>query len=142
MKLTHLTDVTAQVGAPVFLGPVQGGMRAIVPIAGGTFDGPRLKGSVVPMGADWALLQPDGSAFVDAKYLLQMQDGVHVGIRNRGFCRPVNGSETLFSGQSKPEFEAPIGSPYAWMNTGVFTCSFTSDLAKGEVYLRFYQVEA
>ena len=141
VKLIHVTDLTATVGAPLFLGPVAAGLRAIVPIVGGSFDGPRLKGKVVPMGADWALLQPDGSAHVDARYLLEMHDGVLVGIRNRGFCRPVEGQDNVFAGQSSPEFEAPISSPYAWMNDAQFTCTFTSDLSKGEVNLRFYLIE-
>jgi Protein of unknown function (DUF3237) len=141
MKATHITTLTAIVGAPVMLGPVLGGLRGIVPIAGGSFNGPRLRGKVVPMGADWALLQPDGSAHVDARYLLQMEDGTFVGIRNSGFSRPVAGQDNVYAGQSRPEFEAPIGSPYAWMNEATFTCTFTSDLSKGEVSLRFYLIE-
>lgn len=141
MKLTHVTDLVAKVGAPLLLGPVTGGMRGIVPITGGAFDGPRLRGTVLPMGADWALLQPDGSAHVDARYLLQMEDGTLVGIRNRGVCRPVPGQDNVYAGQSTPEFEAPTGSPHAWMNEARFVCSFTSSLAKGEVHLRFHLIE-
>jgi hypothetical protein len=141
MKATHITTLTAIVGAPVMLGPVLGGLRGIVPITGGSFDGPRLRGKVVPMGADWALLQPDGSAHVDARYLLQMEDGTFVGIRNRGHARPAHGQDNVYTGQSTPAFEAPQGSPYAWMNTATFTCHFTSDLSQGEVHLRFYLIE-
>lgn len=141
MKLTHVTDLTVTVGEPVMLGPVTGGMRGIVPIVGGSFDGPRLRGRVVAMGADWALLLPDGSASVDARYLLEMEDGTFVGIRNRGFCRPVAGQDNVYAGQSRPEFEAPIGSAHAWMNEATFTCVFTSYLAKGEVNLRFFLIE-
>ena len=141
MILTHITTLTATVGAPVLLGPVAGGMRGIVPISGGAFDGPRLRGTVLPMGADWALLQPDGSAHVDARYLLQMDDGTFVGIRNRGFCRPVPGQEGVYAGQSTPEFEAPEGSAHDWMNRATFTCRFTSDLSRGEVRLAFFVIE-
>lgn len=141
MTLTHLADLTATVGAPIMLGPVTGGLRGIVPITGGSFDGPRIRGKVLPLGADWALLQPDDSAHVDARYLLEMQDGTIIGIRNRGFCRPVAGKENIYAGQSSPVFEAPIGSQHAWMNEATFTCTFTSDLSKGEVYLRLYLIE-
>ncbi len=141
MTLTHLTTLTATVGAPILLGPVTGGLRGIVPITGGSFDGPRLSGTVLPMGADWALLQPDGSAHVDARYLLRMQDGTLVAIRNRGHARPAPGHDNAYTGQSTPVFEAPQGSSHAWMNTATFTCHFTSDLSKGEVTLNFYQIE-
>lgn len=141
MRLTPVTTLTARVGAPHLLGPVPGGMRGIVPITGGSFDGPRLSGTVLPMGADWALLQPDGSAHVDARYLLQMADGTLVGIRNRGFCRPLPGQDNVYAGQSTPVFEAPEGSPHDWVNRATFTCSFISDLSKGEVCLQFHLVE-
>lgn len=141
MTLIHVTTLTAKVGAPILLGPVPGGMRGIVPITGGSFDGPRLRGTVLPMGADWALLQPDGSAHVDARYLLQMEDDTFVGIRNRGHARPAPGRDNVYQGQSTPVFEAPMGSRHDWMNTAIFTCTFTSDLSMGEVRLHFYLIE-
>jgi hypothetical protein len=70
-----------------------------------------------------------------------MQDGTFVGIRNRGFARPAPGRDSFYTGQSTPVLEAPMGSPHDWMNTAIFTCSFTSDLSKGEVRLHFHLVE-
>lgn len=111
MTLTHITTLTANVGAPIPVGPVTDGMRGIVAITGGSFEGPRLRGAVMPMGADWALLQPDGTAHVDTRYLQQMQDGTFVGIRNRGNARPAPGQDMIYTGQSTPAFEAPRGKP-------------------------------
>ncbi len=81
------------------------------------------------MGADWALLQPDGSARVDARCLHRMQDGTFVAIRNRGHARPAPGRDNVYTGQSTPVFEAPQGSPTR------------SDLSQGDVTLNLYQIE-
>lgn len=138
--LVFATQITATIGEPTMVGPVAGGLRAVVPIAGGTLSGPLLNGEIVPGGADWALLQPDGTALVDARYIIRMEDGGLVCIRNSGLCRPVDGSQTLFGGHSQPKFEAPVG-PHDWLNGAVFTCAFRSDLAEGIVRLRLYLME-
>lgn len=139
-SLTFATEITASIGQPIMVGPVAGGLRAMVPIVGGQLAGPLLTGRILPGGADWALLQPDGTALVDARYAIELADGGCVSIRNAGLCRPVEGSQTLFHGHSQPRFEAPEG-PNAWLNGAVFTCAFRSDLAEGVVRLRLYLME-
>ena len=47
--------------------------RVIVPVSGGTFDGPKLKGTVLP-GADWIVRRPDGSSVLDVRIILQTDD--------------------------------------------------------------------
>ena len=140
LRLTFATEITASIGDPTMVGPVPGGLRAMVPIAGGTVSGPLLTGDIIPGGADWALLQPDGTAYVDARYIIRLADGSFVCIRNTGLCRPVDGSQTLFTGHSQPRFEAPSG-PHDWLNAAVFTCAFRSDLSQGIVRLRLYLME-
>lgn len=139
-SLTFATEIAATIGQPMMIGPVGGGLRAVVPITGGTLSGPLLNGEILPGGADWALLQPDGTAYVDARYVIRLADGGCLGIRNTGLCRPVEGSQTVFTGHSQPKFEAPAG-PHDWLNGAVFTCAFRSDLAEGVVRLRLYLME-
>jgi hypothetical protein len=139
-QLSFVTEITARVGTPTIVGPVIGGLRAMVPITGGTLIGPHLNGQILPGGADWALLQPDGAALVDARYIIRLSDGGHVVIRNTGLCRPEPGSDTVFTGQSQPVFEAPPG-PHDWLNGAVFTCTFRSDLAAQVVRLRLFLME-
>ena len=138
--LAFATEITATIGQSTMVGPVTGGLRAVVPIVGGTLSGPLLSGEIVPGGSDWALLQPDGTAYVDARYLIRLSDGSCVAIRNTGLCHPVEGSETIFTGHSQPKFEAPDG-PHHWLNGAVFTCAFRSDLSEGIVRLRLYLME-
>src|SRR6185369_18083784 len=61
--LTLAIDAHVQVGTPLEVGAVPRGRRRIVSINGGTFSGPNgLKGKVLPGGADWQIIRPDGFA--------------------------------------------------------------------------------
>ena len=59
-KLTFAFEVRATVGAPLELGQVAQGRRRIIPITGGTFEGPNLRGKVMNGGADWQIIRADG----------------------------------------------------------------------------------
>jgi len=50
------------VAEPQEFGEVPGGRRRIIEILGGTFEGPNIRGRVLPGGADWQLVRPDGFA--------------------------------------------------------------------------------
>jgi hypothetical protein len=53
------------------LGDVGKGGRRIVPIKGGDFSGPQMRGQVLPGGADWQVLRSDGTAELEARYTLR-----------------------------------------------------------------------
>jgi hypothetical protein len=72
------------VGAPVEIGAAPGGLRRIVPILGGTAEGPGLSGEILPGGADFQLIRPDGVAEIEARYTLRTPDGALVYVVNRG----------------------------------------------------------
>lgn len=56
------------------IGGVAAGIRTIFPITGGHFEGPMLRGTVLPGGADWTLLRPDGVLEADLRITLQTDD--------------------------------------------------------------------
>lgn len=63
-----------------------GGMRTAVLVQGGTFEGPLLKGKAVAgSGGDYAYWRGDDVACLDARYLLQEDDGTTIMLQNRGF---------------------------------------------------------
>lgn len=72
------------VGPPLLVGPCATGERRIVPILGGRVLGPRLAGEVLPGGADFQLIRPDGVAEIEARYALRLEDGALVYVVNRG----------------------------------------------------------
>ena len=108
------------------LGATPLGRRRIIPITGGRFWGERLSGRVLPGGADWQVIRPDGVADLDARYTLETGDGALIYIRNKGYRhgpdevmqRLAAGEAvdpTLYYMRSTPWFETG-DARYAWLN--------------------------
>jgi steroid delta-isomerase-like uncharacterized protein len=57
------------------VGATPSGHRRIVSVTGGTFEGPRLKGRVLPGGGDWLLGRSDGSRRLDVRITLETEEG-------------------------------------------------------------------
>ena len=76
--------IRATLGEIQDIGHVPGGHRRVVPIAGGTVVGPLLNGEIVPGGADWQILAPDGSAAIEARYTVRAHDGALILVHSRG----------------------------------------------------------
>jgi len=63
-----------------------GAGRGATYVASGDVRGPHLKGRIVPnSGADWALFRPDGVLGLDAKYMLEADDGTLILMHNKGY---------------------------------------------------------
>ncbi len=60
------------------IGIVPHGTRVTAPIASGHFEGPRLRGKVLPGGGDWTLLRADGVLELDLRVTLETDDGALV----------------------------------------------------------------
>jgi hypothetical protein len=111
--------------------PDIGAVRAGIYLKDGTFEGPHIRGIVIPgSGADWPLVRPNGVIDFDARYMLQVDDGTVIYLQNRGFRwgpqavmdamarnEPVDHSSYYF--RTSPKFEAPEG-PHAWVNNHIF----------------------
>ena len=109
------------------LGETPQGRRRIIPITGGTFEGPRMCGEVMPGGADWQLVHPDGAAILDARYTLRTHDGGLIYVNNRGLrhgppdvlARIARGDEVdpaQYYFRTTPVFETGAAN-YLWLNT-------------------------
>ncbi|MBX3196475.1 MAG: DUF3237 domain-containing protein [Microbacteriaceae bacterium] len=59
---------------------------SFTPITGGTVAGPLLNGRVLAGGGDWAV-ERNGTAQLEARYLLEADDGAVIDILNRGYYR-------------------------------------------------------
>ena len=71
------------------VGPGPHGTRVTYPITGGSFEGDRLRGKVLPGGDDWTVKRPDGVVELDLRITLQTDEGalIHMtfeGIRDDG----------------------------------------------------------
>lgn len=108
--LFTLTASTAP-GTTIANGPQ--GTRAIVAVTGGSFEGPKLKGTVVPnSGCDWVTVRPDGSFKLDVRITLQTDDGAAIYMAYSGIG--VRGEDGLTL-RTAPLFETG-DERYAWLN--------------------------
>lgn len=73
-----------ELGKMVDVGATPLGLRRMIPITGGAFEGPKLSGRVLPGGEDWQLVRSDGVVEVDARYVLETTAGARIHVRNRG----------------------------------------------------------
>jgi len=102
------------------VGDIQHGKRVVIPITGGTFEGPSLKGTILSGGADYQLVSHDGRRTeLEAIYSIKTDDGVIIHVRNRGL---VCNDPKAFYFKAAPQFEAPADSKYAWLNDALFVC--------------------
>jgi hypothetical protein len=141
-------EVRATLAPPLEIGRTPHGERRIIPITGGTFEGPEIKGRVLPMGADWQLIRPDGVAEVDARYTLETSDGALVAVSNRGIRHgppeviarlragePVDPS--LYYFRSVPSFETSAPE-LQWLTRSIFVASGERHAA--HVVIRFWRL--
>lgn len=138
LRFAFEENVSLAPSIPVGQTPIGG--RNIVPIVGGTFSGPGLKGKILPGGWDWQLANASGCFQVYADYMIQTDDGVVIHVLNQGLTCPnsAGAHEPLFT---SPTFEAPKGK-YDWLNGGVYvgTLDASQVASKMVVTLRFYKV--
>jgi len=83
--LEHACDLTVELGPIREMGRGRHGMRRIVPVVGGQFEGPLLNGQVLGVGADWQTGWSDGLSELDTRYALETHDGAVIEIRNYGY---------------------------------------------------------
>ena len=69
---------------PEVIGPVPEGIRANFYLAGGSVEGPRLKGKVLPVGADFLLLRKDGIGVLDVRATFETEDGALIYVAYSG----------------------------------------------------------
>jgi len=74
MNSRPLMTVRITAAPPQKVGPVPHGTRLIVPVTGGDFEGPRLRGKILPGGGDWLLLRADGVLELDLRITLETDD--------------------------------------------------------------------
>ena len=83
MNTRPLMTMQVKVARVLDVGAVPHGTRRIAPLDGGTFEGPRLRGTVLPgSSADWLLLRPDGVLELDFRATLQTDDGASISLHS------------------------------------------------------------
>ncbi|HEY6135745.1 MAG TPA: DUF3237 domain-containing protein [Rubrivivax sp.] len=82
--LLPIAQVRCAVGDVLTLGTGPHGERRVVPLLGGTVQGPELNGEIVPGGADWQTLRADGVLDIGAHYAIRSTDGALIEVQSNG----------------------------------------------------------
>ena len=107
MSLRFSTAPTQDVGA----GPH--GTRITFPITGGSFEGDRLRGTVLPGGDDWVIKRLDGVLELDLRVTLETDDGALIHMTFDGIRNDDAPGAPYF--RTLPRFET-AASQYAFLN--------------------------
>jgi Protein of unknown function (DUF3237) len=142
--IEYLFQARCTISAPIELGNLSYGKRRIIPITGGIFEGPKLRGTILPGGEDTQLVRPDGCLEIVARYVLKTHDGVPIYVINSGLIfRPEKQGDGAAAPyiRTLPKFEAPLGSAYEWLNRAVYVGTLTPLTPPGSaVLLRYFKV--
>ena len=79
-----LFSLTAELDKPLDLGQTPQGHRQIFHATGGTFDGPKVRGAVLPGGGDWLRIRSDGAAELDVRATLRTDEAELIYMSYRG----------------------------------------------------------
>ena len=146
MQTELIFELSLELGERQDLGAPRCGRRVIAPIIGGSFQGPKLKGTVVPGGADWTITRPDGIRELDVRVTLKTDSGDLIYMSYRGIDNTnpdvaekiakgesVDPSEYYF--RTTPVFETSAPSA-RWLND-IVAVSTGRKAARGPVYTVF-----
>ena len=139
LQSRHLFTLQLKLGAArtYLIGNVPTGRRMTVPVDGGTFEGDRLRGTVLPDGADWVRFRSDGVMEIDVRTTLKTHDDALIYLSYRGYLHatPENMQKFLRSEPQAYEnlyartslvFET-AAPQYAWLNKVVAVANGTTN---------------
>ena len=128
--LEFLATLEIHVAAPVEVGPTPSGQRRLIPLLGGTVQGPKLNGSILPGGADFQSVRSPTFTDIHARYVIETDDGDRIYVENTGIRvaspediaalvrgEPVDPQRVYF--RSAPRFETSAAS-WQWLNERLF----------------------
>ena len=104
----HLTLAPTQI-----VGQGPHGTRITYPVTGGSFDGDRLHGKVLPGGDDWTIKRADGVIELDLRVTLETDDGALIHMTFEGIRDDAPTGGPYF--RTTPRFET-AAAKYAFLN--------------------------
>lgn len=136
--LEFMCELKVTIDPVINLGETPHGKKVVIPISGGTFEGPKLKGTVLRGGADYQFVSRNGERTeLDAIYTIKTDDNVYINVRNIGILYKSKESKDIYF-RTAPKFEAPVDSKYDWMNNAIFICKPVSK--EGYISIQVWKV--
>jgi len=118
-KSEFMWNAKVKIANTINIGESKRGIRRVIPITGGSFAGPQIKGEVLSGGEDCQLVRPDGDTELNASYLLKTDDGYVIEVVNKALIHTDAKSKTFYC-KSVLDLEAPKDSPYDYLNHAIF----------------------
>jgi hypothetical protein len=128
-------EATLELGDTHEFGETPYGVRRLLDVVGGTFEGNRIKGTVLTGGLQLELLLSNDALEYEQIDVLRTDDGAPIYLRSCGFA-PTGDPVTRFI----PDFEVANSSSHAWLNSGKFAGLRTVDETAGTVHLAIYDI--
>ncbi len=148
-RLDFVFAAHVTVGAPLDFGDIGKGHRRIVPITGGEFFGPAMRGVILDGGADWQIIRGDGVAELEARYTLRSDDGALIYVRNVALRHgPPEVMAQLAAGRAAEPgsyyfrgatFFETSAERYAWLTRHLVVC--TGHREPALVKIEFYRTD-
>lgn len=147
-QLKFFADASVLVDKPQVIGQGPRGLRRVISILGGEFNGNGWRARVMPGGADFQLIVSETLTELDARYTLELDGGDLVYVRNRAIRsgppelmariargEPVDPSAIYF--RCSPSFETASGA-LRWINERMF--AGTGARHPDRVVMRFFEL--
>lgn len=155
-KLERAFALHVDLAPPLYFGKTAAGDRRFIPITGGHFEGPKLKGTILFGDGDWNAAHPNGVVHIMVKYTIQAEDGTLINVTNEGYGRasletmegvfgddPSKASMTVHGGgwytKTFPRFEVAFGM-HNWLNNTYFIGDLLPPTRANHVKIDVYEI--
>ena len=146
--LEHVCDYSVDLAPIKELGQGLAGKRRIIPIIGGSVEGPKIKGKILNVGADWQTVFDNGVAELDTRYAIETDDGAIIEVINFGYRHgPSEVLARIAAGEDVSPDEYYMRTMarletgderYGWVNRTIFVG--TGGRFKSQVRIALYRV--
>jgi hypothetical protein len=147
LPVEHLCDLSIDLELRQVI-PTPLGTRLTVVVKSGRFEGPRLRGEMLPGGGDWVSLGADGVSRMDVRATMRTDDGVLIHYESHGVLSfSDDGRQRLAKGERvsfdesyvrpTPRFETS-DERYAWL-CGIVTVGY-GEYGLGRIDHRLFRI--
>lgn len=147
-SMEHVFSYKATLQDPVVVSGPDGDIRVNFYVSGGEVWGPKLKGKVLPIGADWLTLRKDGVCVLDVRAALESDDEAHIDVSYKGILDLGPDGHADFLKGKVPEIVQIRAAPflrtahpgYQWINREQFINVGEARLSQKEVQYDVYSL--
>jgi hypothetical protein len=123
-QLEYVMSYNATLAAAEVIGPLPEGVRVNFYVTDGLFEGPNVRGRLLPVGGDWLTIRTDGIGVLDVRATLETDDKALIYISYTGVLDlGPEGHARFLEGKLPPYIPLRVSSrlhtahpKYQWMN--------------------------